>query len=304
MTQEALTWLRVTPRGTYCDATLGEGGHTRAIAAAAGPDARLIALDRDPSALEHARAQLRAEAPQVRAVKARFSYLPDVLAGLGIEALDGILFDLGLCSAQLDDECRGFSFQRSKRNALLDMRMDPEHGLSAAELLARSDAHALGEILRAGGVPRPRRAAATLLRHAPLRTVGDLLDAIGDLHLPSRRHHPATLVFQALRMAVNEELAELDAGLAAARDVLAPGGRLVVLSYHSGEDRRVKQFLAGEARGCICPPGLPLCGCGRTPTLRILCSGLKPDPSEVAANPRARSARLRAAERLASGERS
>jgi 16S rRNA (cytosine1402-N4)-methyltransferase len=110
-------------------------------------------------------------------------------------------------------------------------------------------------------------------------------------------------VFQALRMAVNEELAELDAGLAAARDVLAPGGRLVVLSYHSGEDRRVKQFLAGEARGCICPPSLPVCGCGRTPTLRVLCSGLKPDPSEIAANPRARSARLRAAERLAAEKR-
>jgi 16S rRNA (cytosine1402-N4)-methyltransferase len=230
-------------------------------------------------------------------VRARFSYLREVVAGLGVPNLDGVLFDLGLCSAQIEDESRGFAFMYCKRNSPLDMRMDPEHGVPAAELLARLDAQGLAEVLRAGGVPAPQRAAATLLRHAPLRSVGDLLDAVDDLDLPARRHHPATLVFQALRMAVNEEIAELEAGLAAARDVLAPGGRLVVLSYHSGEDRRVKQFFAREARACVCPPALPVCGCGRAPSLRVLGPGEGPEAAELASNPRARSARLRAAER-------
>jgi 16S rRNA (cytosine1402-N4)-methyltransferase len=297
MTAQVLAQLALRPDGCYVDGTLGEGGHSAALLDALGGTGRVIGLDRDPVMLERAQARIGPRGPRFSAVRARFSHLRAVLAALEIERVDGVLLDLGLCSAQLDDDSRGFSFQNCKPSALLDMRMSSGQGESAAELLARLDAEQLSEVLRAGGVPGPRRAAAVLIRRAP-RTVGALLEAAGELRLPARRHHPATLLFQALRMAVNDEIGELETALEAARDSLAPGGRLVVLSYHSGEDRRVKQFLAREARGCICPPELPLCGCQRLPTLALRASGEAPDPDEIRANPRARSARLRAGERL------
>ena len=173
------------------------------------------------------------------------------------------------------------------------MRLDRSRGETAAELLARIEEKDLVELLRSGGVPFPARVARTLRERAPIETVQQLVAALEGVRLPRRRHHPATLVFQALRMAVNDELAELDGGLASALEVLAPGGRLAVLSYHSGEDRRVKEFLAREARGCICPPQLPVCGCGRKPRMRLLGRGRGPLPAEARRNPRARSARLR-----------
>ena len=208
-----------------------------------------------------------------------------------------VLFDLGVSSFQLDERARGFSFRSGSEAAPLDMRMDRRGGQTAAELLEQLDEPRLVAVLRDGGVPAPVRVARALRAARPIPTTQALLAALEGVRLPRRRHHPATLVFQALRMAVNEELAELDAGLEAARDLLAPGGRIAVLSYHSGEDRRVKSFLAREARGCICPPDLPVCGCGRTPRIAILARGERPDESEVTRNPRARSARLRGGER-------
>jgi 16S rRNA (cytosine1402-N4)-methyltransferase len=177
------------------------------------------------------------------------------------------------------------------------MRMDQDRGETAAELLARLDEAELTAVLREGGVPAPRRSARAIRSRLPIRTTHELREALRGIKLPRRRHHPATLVFQALRIAVNDELRELESALESAVELLAPGGRLAVLSYHSGEDRRVKEFLVREARGCICPPDLPRCGCGRSPRLEILTKGEGPDPDEVLRNPRARSARLRAAKR-------
>jgi 16S rRNA (cytosine1402-N4)-methyltransferase len=176
--------------------------------------------------------------------------------------------------------------------------MDPSAGETAAELIDRLDERQLADVLRQGDVPAPLRVARAMRAHRPLRTAQELLAALEGVRFPRRRHHPATLVFQALRMAVNDEVRELDRGLDAATRVLAPGGRLAVLSYHSGEDRRVKQFLVQEARGCICPPDLPVCGCGRVATLKILARGESPSEAEVRENSRARSARLRGGERL------
>ena len=176
--------------------------------------------------------------------------------------------------------------------------MSSEHGEAVSALLDRVDEPELATILGEGGVPTPRRVARALLAARPLRTVGELLAAVDGVRLPRRRHHPATLVFQALRIAVNGEMQEIDRALAGALDVLAPGGRLAVLSYHSGEDRRVKSFFAREVRGCICPPSLPRCGCGRSPRLRVVVRGAGPSAAEANENPRARSARLRVGERL------
>ena len=230
-------------------------------------------------------------------VHARLHELLEICHARGFEGVDGVLMDLGLCSAQLDERERGFSFDPGSDARPLDMRMDRSRGETAAELLARLDEKELGAVLQAGDVPAPLRTARVLRAHRPLNTTHDLLDAVATLPRPRRRHHPATLIFQALRLAVNEELTDLERALEGALELLAPGGRLVVLSYHSGEDRRVKAFLKREERGCICPPDLPRCGCGRSPRLRIVERGKVPDPDEILRNPRARSARLRAAER-------
>ena len=202
--------------------------------------------------------------------------------------------DLGVCSLHLDTPGRGFSFQA---DGPLDMRLDPSGGETAAELLQRLSADQLAQVLREGGVPSPRRLARALKEHPPIDTTRQLAEIVRSVPQRRRRHHPATLVFQALRIAVNDEFGELETGLVAALDSLRPGGRLAVLSYHSGEDRRVKRFLAEQERGCICPPSLPVCGCGRRSSLKRIGRGRAPSPSETRHNPRARSARLRGAER-------
>jgi 16S rRNA (cytosine1402-N4)-methyltransferase len=289
--------LAPKPGARIVDATLGAGGHAEAILRALGPAGVLVGVDRDAEMLARAEARLRPLGGSVRLAHARFSDLAAVVRDAGLAAVDGVLFDFGVCSAQLDDPARGLSFAASAADAPLDMRLDRSEGAPASELLAATDETALADLLRAGGVPMPRRVARALRAAAPIATTGDLVRALERVPLPRRRHHPATLLFQALRMAVNDELSELERGLAQAVSVLAPGGRLVTLAYHSGEDARVKRFLAAEARGCICPPRLPGCACGRRPTLRLLVRGEGPTDDEVARNPRARSARLRAAER-------
>ncbi len=297
MVEPVLRILNPRPGEHIIDATVGLGGHAERILRGLGPDGQLIGIDRDPRMLRRAEEQLRPFGGAVSLVHARLAYLREVVRGAGLEHVDGILMDLGLCSAQIDDLGRGFSFRESEQLVPLDMRMDQERGETASQLLERLDEPELAQLLRAGGVPAPRRVARALHARLPLRTTQDLRDALRNVRLPRRRHHPATLVFQALRIAVNDELQELEQALESAVELLAPGGRLAVLSYHSGEDRRVKEFLAREERGCICPPDLPRCGCGRTPRLKIVARGEPPDPDEVLLNPRARSARLRGAVR-------
>lgn len=279
--------------GCIVDGTLGAGGHAERLLEELGPEGTLIGLDRDAEVLEHAAIRLKRFGSAAQLVHARFSFLREVVLGGGRSQVDGVLLDLGMSSFQLDDPTRGFSMKSEAAGAALDMRMDRRSGETAAELLRRCSEEELARLLRDGGVPAPRRVARALRAAPALETVRDLLAALEGVRLPPRRHHPATLVFQALRMATNDELAELESGLGQAVDLLAPGGRIAVLSYHSGEDRRVKSFLAAEAHGCICPPGLPVCGCGRSPRIEILARGERADADEIRANARARSARLR-----------
>ena len=235
---------------------------------------------------------------------ANFRDVGTVAPAAGFASVDGLLLDLGLSSFQLVDTDRGFGF---RAGGPLDMRFDPQHGVPASELVATLDARALADIFRRyGEEPRADRIARAIVREraiAPVDTA-ERLAAVVERAAPSapgrRRIHPATRVFQALRIAVNDELGALEAALAAAMDLLRPGGRLVVLSYHSLEDRIVKRFVAMERKGCICPPALPVCVCGRVPRLRALGpQPVMPTPDEVLQNPRARSVRMRAAERLA-----
>jgi 16S rRNA (cytosine1402-N4)-methyltransferase len=237
--------------------------------------------------------------------RANFRELAEVAPAAGFGQVDGALFDLGLSSYQLADTDRGFGF---RAGGPLDMRFDASRGVPASELVATLDAAELTALFRRyGEEPKAGRIARAIVAErstAPITTAEDLAALIERVVPPNprlpRRTHPATRVFQALRIAVNEEMEALQQGLAAALDLLRPGGRLVVLSYHSLEDRIVKRFFAAERRGCVCPPELPVCVCGRDPRLRLVTSpSLTPSAAEIAANPRARSARLRAAERLA-----
>ena len=306
LADEVIEMLAPAPGSLHIDATLGGGGHTERILEAARPDGRLLGLDADPAAIARVEARLRARyGDRLVLRQANFRELASVAPSAGFPAVDGCLFDLGLSSYQLADRERGFGF---RTGGPLDMRFDPSRGVPAAELLASLDAAELTALFRRYGeeprAPRIARAIVDARRVAPVATAEELAALVEQVVPPNprvrRRTHPATRVFQALRIAVNEELEALQAGLAAALDLLRPGGRLVVLSYHSLEDRIVKRFFQAERRGCVCPPELPVCVCGRNPRLRLVTSpSLTPSTTEIEANPRARSARLRAAERLA-----
>jgi 16S rRNA (cytosine1402-N4)-methyltransferase len=303
---QCLELLDAAPGRLLVDATLGDGGHAEAILERTAPDGRLIALDRDPDALAIAAARLGRFGARVQLEHASFRDLGGVLARLAVGSVDGVLFDLGVSSRQLDTPARGFRFaDASAAETPLDMRMDPGAGETAAELLARASEDELERWFREyGELPGARRLARTLVRRRreqPLRTTADLLAALREARVGGgRRHHPATLVFQALRIVVNDELGALAEGLEAAIRALAPGGRLCVIAYHSLEDRLVKRTLEQEERGCVCPPRQPVCSCGRRPRVRRLTRrAVRPSEDELRANPRARSARLRAAARLA-----
>ncbi|MGE5552448.1 MAG: 16S rRNA (cytosine(1402)-N(4))-methyltransferase RsmH [Betaproteobacteria bacterium] len=306
---EAVSFLNCRAGGIYVDCTVGGGGHAAAILAASAPSGRLIGLDRDETALRQANERLANEVRHGRAVLVRenFSRLAEVLAELDLDQVDGVLFDLGVSSFQLDEAARGFSYQSE---APLDMRMDRRQPVTAAELLNTASEETLARIIREYGEERwASRIAAMVVawrKVKPLQTTEDLVQVVkAAIPAAARRSgpHPARRTFQALRIAVNDELRALEQGLRAAIEVLRPGGRVVVISFHSLEDRIVKQTLAGAAKGCICPPGLPVCVCGHQPLVRILTRRpVGPAPEEVTGNPRARSAKLRAAERLAGGE--
>jgi 16S rRNA (cytosine1402-N4)-methyltransferase len=306
---ETLALLDPRPREVVVDGTVGGGGHAAAILERTAPDGLLIALDRDADALAAAGERLAPFGSRVRLVHASFRALAAVLADLGLERVDGVLFDLGVSSHQLDQPARGFGFRpEAAATTPLDMRMDQSQPTTAAHLLARLSATELERCFREyGELPGARRLARAIVDargRAPLRTAADLLEVIGRAHVGGgRRHHPATLVFQSLRLAVNDELGALGEGLEAAIDALRPTRRVVVLAYHSLEDRIAKNRLRDAAKGCTCPPEIPVCVCGRRPRVRVLTRRpIVPSADEVRANPRARSARLRAAERLPEAE--
>ena len=305
LVEEVMSMLAPAPGSLQIDATVGGGGHTERILEATDPDGRLLGLDADGAAIARVDERLRPRFGERLVLRqANFRQLRDVAPEAGFGAVDGMLFDLGLSSFQLADAERGFGF---RTGGPLDMRFDTSRGVPAAELLATLDRRELSAVFRRyGEEPQANRIANAIVAAraaAPVATAEDLAALVervapGNPRL-RRRIHPATRVFQALRIAVNAELDALEDALGAAMDLLRPGGRLVVLSYHSLEDRIVKRFLASERRGCVCPPEVPVCVCGRNPRLRLVTRpSLTPTAEEIAANPRARSARLRAAERL------
>jgi 16S rRNA (cytosine1402-N4)-methyltransferase len=303
MVGEAVAALSPAPGSLQIDATVGSGGHAERILEASTPDGRLVGLDADRAAIARTRRRLARFGDRVTLRQANFADIATVAPAAGAREVDGVLFDLGLSSDQLAATERGFSF---RSEAPLDMRFDPSRGVPAHELLATLDAARLADLFRRFGEEpfAGRIARAIVHERSDARTLtGSGLAELVELVTPRsthRRIHPATRVFQALRIAVNDELGALERGLSGALGLLRPGGRLVVVSYHSLEDRIVKRFFAAERRGCTCPPESPICVCGRQPRLRLVARRpLRPSPAETHANPRSRSARLRAAERLA-----
>lgn len=299
---ETIEQLRIDPEKVYLDGTLGGGGHASAIAAKL-TTGRLIGLDRDGNALKAARERLSPWMERVTLLHRNFRELGGALDELGLEAVDGMVFDLGVSSPQLDDGSRGFSYMT---DAPLDMRMDETERLTAWELVNHWSREQLKRILWDYGEERyaPQIAAAIEKRreNAPIETTLELVDIIKNAMPPQalrEKQHPAKRSFQAIRIAVNDELGALDALMGVAVDRLNPGGRLAVITFHSLEDRIVKSALQEAARGCVCPPEFPVCVCGRKPRVRLVTrKPVLPGARELAENPRARSAKLRVAEKL------
>ncbi len=297
--QPVLDGLQPHSGGRYLDGTLGAGGHAAGILMHSAPDGQLLGLDVDPQALALARERL---APfGARAVIRRASYLTllEEMQRLGWEAVDGLLLDLGLSSMQLDTPLRGFSF---RQDAPLDMRFDPQRPRTAADLVNELPEQDLADLLwRYGEERAARRIARAILAARPLHTTRELADLVLRVKGPSRKGvHPATQTFQALRIAVNDELQTVEQVLPLALEALRPGGRLAVIAFHSLEDRLVKRFFQRESKDCLCPPRQPVCTCGHRARLKVITrKPIRADAEEVAHNPRARSARLRVAEKIA-----
>jgi 16S rRNA (cytosine1402-N4)-methyltransferase len=291
--------LAVQPGETLVDATLGAGGHAELLAADLRGRGKLIAIDRDPSVRPYFDRVRKSTGVQGRLLRGEFSVVLEQLASNGVRA-DAILFDLGVSSMQIDRPERGFSYAA---DAPLDMRMDPNSELSARELVNEAGERELTRIFREYGEERYARQIARAIvrrrRERPFERTAELVETIkAAIPAPARfgDGHPAKRVFQAMRIAVNDELAALEAALPTALEMLRPDGRLAVISFHSLEDRIVKRFLRAQEKGCTCPPDFPICVCGHEPALRALSRRpVKPSANEIAANPRAASARLRAA---------
>lgn len=282
------------------DCTLGGGGHARALLERIQPGGRLLGIDRDPAAIARVAETLTGFDPPPKLVQGNFADLDLIAAENGFDRVDGVLLDLGLSSYQLDDGERGFSF---RAEGPLDMRMDPASPVTAEQLVNRLDRAGLARVIRTLGEERwAERIAEFIVRRRPLRTTRDLAAAV-EAAIPRgawpKDIHPATRTFQAIRMEVNDELGSLDSGLKAAITILTPGGRMAAISFHSLEDRLVKATFTAESKDCICPPQQPVCTCAHRASLRILTrKPVRPSPEEVNTNPRSRSARLRAAEKL------
>jgi 16S rRNA (cytosine1402-N4)-methyltransferase len=300
MAEEVVHLLQPRPGGRYVDGTLGDGGHAERLLDA-HPTVEVLGVDRDSLTIASTGRRLAGFAPRFRTYCGSFSDLDAALAAVGWPAVDGILLDLGVSSRQLDDPERGFGFRAA---GPLDMRMSQESGPSAADLVATLDETELAELFRAyGEEPAARRIARAIVARrarAAIATTSDLADLVASVVPRRGKQHPATRVFQALRIAVNRELEYLDRFLARALDWLAPGGRLAIISYHSLEDRRVKRAFQSWAGACECPALVPRCQCGAQARVTILTrKAVTPSAAEVARNRRARSARLRAVEMLA-----
>src|SRR5919198_31118 len=299
LADEVRALLALEPGHTLVDATFGAGGHASLLARDLKGKGKVIAIDRDPTVRPYFERFRRTAGVQARFLRGDFSIVLAQLADNGVRA-DAILLDLGVSSMQLDRPERGFSYAT---DAPLDMRMDPSADYSARELVNEADERELERIFRRYGEERFARQIARAIgrrrRRQPFERTGDLVDTIkAAIPAPARfgDGHPAKRVFQALRIAVNDELGSLEAALPAALEMLRPGGRLAVISFHSLEDRTVKRFMREKERGCVCPPELPICVCGHEPELRSLTKkAVRPSSRETAANPRAASARLRAA---------
>jgi 16S rRNA (cytosine1402-N4)-methyltransferase len=301
LADEVREHLAVQPGATVVDGTFGAGGHSRLLAADLAGQGRLIAIDRDPEARTYFERVRRDLPPQSRFLRGDFAVVLVQLAENGVEA-DAVILDLGVSSMQIDKPERGFSYAV---DAPLDMRMDPSATRSARDIVNELDERELANIFRRYGEERfARQIAHAIVRRResqPFERTGELVETIKSAIPAPRRFgdgHPAKRVFQALRITVNEELESLERALPAALAMLRPGGRVAVISFHSLEDRIVKRFFAAEARGCVCPPDLPVCVCGREPRLRLVTrKAVRPSPQEVADNPRSASARLRVAAR-------
>jgi 16S rRNA (cytosine1402-N4)-methyltransferase len=296
--QQVLSALHAGAGSRHIDGTIGAGGHARGILEASAPDGEVLGLDRDPHALQLAAANLASFGHRIHLRHASFASLAQCAADLGWKQIDGALLDLGLSSMQVDNPERGFAFRLP---GPLDMRFDPSGPTTAADLVnGLSEAELAETLARYGEEPRARPVARAIVAARPLRTTVELADVVARVTGGRRPGlHPATRTFQALRIAVNGELEALEAALPQMVELLAPGGRLVVIAFHSLEDRLVKKFLRWESRDCVCPPRQPVCTCGHQASLRLLTSKpIRPEQAEVQSNPRARSARLRAAEKI------
>lgn len=304
LVQSVLHYLQPKPHGTYVDCTVGGGGHAQAIMDHVGGRCRFVGIDRDPQAVAAAGRALESFGDAVTIVQGNFRDLSTILDRLMIEHVDGILVDLGVSSHQLDTEERGFSYWEGT----LDMRMGPDAHRTAAELIRDMEEEELAHILHVYGEERwAKRIAGAIVRRRrqkPIDTAPDLSEVIkGAIPAAARRKgpHPARRIFQALRIAVNDEMGALNDLLSQAVDRLVPGGRFVAISFHSLEDRMVKQAMAGQAKGCICPPEIPVCTCENRPKVKVLTRRpIVADPEEIETNPRARSAKLRAVEKVLS----
>jgi S-adenosyl-methyltransferase mraW len=300
--KETLEALQIRPDGIYVDCTLGGAGHAGRIAAQLSPAGCLIGIDQDETAIAAAQERLSSAACRVSLVRDNFRHLSEILAAEGVAGADGIVFDLGISSPQIDTAERGFSYMQ---DAPLDMRMDRRAARSAHTVVNEYTADELTEIFYTYGEERWAKRIAAFIeeerRKRPIETTGELV-AVIDRAVPkqvrAKGGHPAKRVFQAIRIEVNEELAILEEALTSAAHALRPGGRLAVITFHSLEDRIVKKTLKHLAQGCICPPHTPVCICGHTPELRLIGKVQAPSAAECAENPRAKSAKLRTAEKI------
>ncbi len=295
---EAIAGLQVWPGGCFIDCTVGTGGHAEAILDRILPSGKLLGIDADPEAIRVSRDRLNRYGEAVVLVNDSFGNLEAICRRYQFHPVDGILFDLGVSSLQLDTAERGFSFQH---DAPLDMRFDPTQGLPASDIVNTFSEQQLARLIHEYGEERhSRRIARYIVQNRPVATTLELARLV-EQALRSRRAriHPATRTFMALRIAANNELQNLEPALIQATNLLRPGGRLAVISYHSLEDRITKQFMRRAASDCLCPPGTVMCRCGHVPTLKLISRKvIKPTSLEIESNPRSRSAKLRIAERL------
>ena len=298
LAKETVEALAVYPGGRYIDCTLGGGGHATAILEQSSPGGQLLGIDADPEAIKIARTRLEAYRDSILLVNENFINLLAICIKHDFFPVHGILFDLGLSSLQLDNSVRGFSFQL---DGPLDMRLSPSQEVTAADIINTYSKTGLAHLIRTYGEEiHSHQIAQSIIKERPIKTTLHLARTIEQAVGGRRdRIHPATRTFQALRIAVNHELEHLEAALKQSINLLGFEGRLVVISYHSLEDRIVKQFMRQESRGCICPPGTPTCICGHKPSLRLVSRKVvAPSPAEIQLNPRSRSAKLRVAERI------